>query len=292
MWWPGPCIGQAGQEQRAPRARVDQFGDPLPNGAVARLGTTRWQLHESWLAFSPNGRYAIAAGHTTRLIDAVTGTVLRVFPTPSFAAFFTRDNKTVMLNALIWDISGLTSVPRIIHLADNELPGLWRQLSSADAKAAFQAVLQLAQASDQTLAYLDKQLHPASGNSAEKIRGLIAQLDSERFKERDRASQELLRMGDAAGIALVEARKNTPSAEAKLRIEALLTKLQDENVNPLSPEQLRECRAVEVLERIATPLSRRLLERLARGAPNALLTRQAEEAAKRLRRHHSKPPVP
>src|SRR5262249_48250890 len=88
---------RAGEERPVRKPRVDQHGDPLPNRAVLRLGTTRWRLHESPVIFSPNGRYAILPGAATRLVDAATGNTLRSFPVRSITAFFTGDNKTVIL---------------------------------------------------------------------------------------------------------------------------------------------------------------------------------------------------
>jgi len=58
-------------------ARSDAYSDPLPQGAVSRLGTTRWR-HKSHVAlarFSPNGKVlATAGGDTTiRMWDVATG---------------------------------------------------------------------------------------------------------------------------------------------------------------------------------------------------------------------------
>ncbi len=70
--------------QKAPR--VDRHGDPLPDGAVARLGTVRFRPGGAMagVAFSPDGK-AIAAGSYDGpifLLDAVTGKELRRFSAP------------------------------------------------------------------------------------------------------------------------------------------------------------------------------------------------------------------
>jgi hypothetical protein len=47
--------------------------------------------------------------------------------------------------------------------------------------------------------------------------------------------------------------------------------------------KLRACRAIELLERLATPEARALLEKLAEGAPGAFVTVSAQAALERLR---------
>jgi WD40 repeat protein len=76
--------------------RFDRYGDPLPPGAVARLGTARWHTDgEVWsLAFSPDGRIlASSRGGTDACIqlwDVTTGRPrLRIAP-PGPGSYFRR----------------------------------------------------------------------------------------------------------------------------------------------------------------------------------------------------------
>src|SRR5262249_55456051 len=61
---------------------VDAFGDPLPRGAVARLGTMRFRhLGCHAFAFSPSGDTLVSIGaDAVQVWDAKTGRVIRSFP--------------------------------------------------------------------------------------------------------------------------------------------------------------------------------------------------------------------
>src|SRR5947208_3001167 len=62
---------------RADPPRVDLLGDPLPPGAVARLGSSRWQHGGSVSAvvFSPDGKALLSGDQDGRILcwDAATG---------------------------------------------------------------------------------------------------------------------------------------------------------------------------------------------------------------------------
>src|SRR6266545_3049707 len=90
--------------------RTDRYGDPLPSGALARLGTTRlrhtgnWRLEDA--AFSPDGTMLASIGGDSclRLWDTTTGKELQNTPLKSFPLFsptvaFSPDGKTVVVSA-------------------------------------------------------------------------------------------------------------------------------------------------------------------------------------------------
>jgi hypothetical protein len=119
---------------------------------------------------------------------------------------------------------------------------------------------------------------------------LIARLDSDEFAERQGATRDLAALGARAEPFLrAVARDARLSLEARRRAEKLLAPLER---LPLPAGDLREGRAVQVLEWIGSARARRLLRRLAGGDPSAPLTRQADLALRRLERSPAGPGGP
>src|SRR5262245_38623019 len=97
---------QAATEPRA--ARTDSFGDPLPPGAVARLGTRRWRVSDAptkHLAVSPNGKLVATTSDdgSIRILDVPSGRLMRAFHMRDEGDFsshlvaFTSDSKGLVV---------------------------------------------------------------------------------------------------------------------------------------------------------------------------------------------------
>ncbi len=113
----------------------------------------------------------------------------------------------------------------------------------------------------------------------ERIARLIADLDSSEFATREKASEELARLGRRAEEVLKRALQDSPSAEAKKRIEVLLRELGKPR---LWPERLQAERSLEVLEWIGTAEARQALKELGQQAKSAWLKTTIAQSLSRL----------
>ena len=129
----------------------------------------------------------------------------------------------------------------------------------------------------QSVAYLGQQLRPVSAPDAAKIAAWVRDLDADDFATRREAARELERLGDLAEPALRKVLEGMPSPELRRQVTRLLERLAG-----FSPEDLRRVRAVEALELTGTPEARKVLQALAKGAPEARLTREAMASLERL----------
>lgn len=159
---------------------------------------------------------------------------------------------------------------------DPKLAALWADLASEDEGKAWRAAFALAaKPKDATLLFQGR-LKPVTVD-AERLNKLIRDLDSDDFETREKASAELRNTGELAAPPLRKALEGKPSAEAKRRIEDLLTHL-----GKPSPATVRAARIVAILEAVGNDDARKLLEATAKGQADAGPTTAARAALDRM----------
>ncbi|HEY7308762.1 MAG TPA: sigma-70 family RNA polymerase sigma factor [Gemmataceae bacterium] len=255
----------------------------------------------SHLAFAPDGRHLITADlEMLKRWDLVSGRLVARRRIPAgvrdiaggslFSSFrLAPDGRSVATGQpdttiLLWDLSPSISERSAETLTAAQRETCWADLAGDDAGRAFRAIARLADEPEQTMPLLRERLHAAKAPPAEEMRRLLADLNDERFERREAAVKRLTALDDLVHAALREALQRKPSLEARRRIETILT----ESRLPRTPDARRHFRAVRLLEQIATAEARRVLEGLAKGAPDTRLTQAAKAALARLaRRSHS-----
>jgi WD40 repeat protein len=249
-------------------------------------------------AFSPDGRYLATAKDTPEihLWDVLTGrnvTQLRGYEGGVVSLLFTPDGKHLIsggtdTTALSWDLTRLIrsqSAPAA-KLQPQALDVLWTDLASTDAAGAFAALRELSASSEQAVALIRQRVHPASAPNAERLARLLMDLHSDRFEVRRQAESDLEGLGELAEAALRQALADGPPLDLRKRLERLLENL---SVPVHRAGQLRDLRAVELLELIGSAEARQMLDALAGGMRGARLTREAAGAMQRLRKRSVRP---
>jgi WD40 repeat protein len=250
------------------------------------------------LAFSPDGKLlaadhggidresgAVRFGTTINLWDTFSGKsqgTLSGHAAQIHTISFTPDGKTLASGSadhtiLIWKTPAPKQPDRGVQPTAKRLQAWWDELAGADAARAHQAAGELVLASTPAVRFIREKLQSPDVDPA-RLAVLIKDLDSTRFAAREKAIRELAGMEEFAEPALLRALKAAPSLETRRRIEHLL-----ERIPELTPRQLQRLRALTVVERIGTPEAREALGVLARGEPEARLTREAQDCLQRLK---------
>jgi hypothetical protein len=243
------------------------------------------------IAFSPDGQQLAHAGldRSIHVWDMATGATvadLRGHSGTINAVAYAPDGKTLAsassdTTALIWDMSVAQTKPLAKKaLAAKEVEERWQLLKGADAAQAFAAMCDLMASPEEAVAYCKDRLHAAPAVDMAMVTKLIADLDDAVYKVRQKATGELLKIGERAVPPIDKVLSGQPPLEVKKRLEDVREKL---ITVVLTDEKLRAFRAIEVLERIATPEAQRLLQTLADGAPGAFMTTTATTALARVR---------
>jgi hypothetical protein len=281
-----------------------------PDGEILLAGSTehviyRWdiatgeqlpvldsrQKNVESIALSPDGKTLASGGGdgSLWLWDLVSGQqrgLLRGHRGRIYSLAFSRDGRRLAsgsgdTTALVWDLTDGIGAEPPKELAAKQLDELWRDLAGEDAVKAYRSIWMLALAPKQSVPFLQAHLQPVPAADAKRLARLLRDLDSEDFAARTKARDELEKLGEAAAGALRDAARKPSSVEVGRQVKGLLEKINVEKRTP-SPKRIRVLRALEALEQAVTPEAGELLKRLAGGASEAQLTRQAKASVERL----------
>src|SRR5262249_22392383 len=267
-------------------------GELLRRLPKAREGRTRDVYR---VLFSPDGRTLISAEEDGKVLlwEVSTGRLraeLAGHQGPVLGLSVSADGRRLASSgtdttALVWDLTdrGRPRSPAGGALSARELEALWDDLGSPDAPKAYAAVLRLAAEPGRAAPFLRGRLRPVPRADPDRLARLVSDLGSERFADRERAEEELRKLGEAAEASLRQALTGGPTLEVRRRAERLLAEL-----GPTTAAGLRRLRGVEAVECVGGAAARAALEELAGGAAGARLTEEARAALGRL----SKQPVP
>src|SRR5262249_33883372 len=109
------------------------------------------------------------------------------------------------------------------RLAEKDLIRAWEELREQNPSVGYRAAALLALRPDQSVPFLARRLLPVAQPDDTQIAGLITQLDSPRFGQREKAAADLERIIDSAEGALRKKLQQQPSLEMRRRIERLLS---------------------------------------------------------------------
>jgi hypothetical protein len=168
--------------------------------------------------------------------------------------------------------------PETIELDEKLLDQLWNTLGDEDPASGVQACAILYGAKH-VVPFLKKKFAAASfvvsGADDKTLTRLIAELDSDQYRARERAMFELERLGPAVVDRLKHALAEAGSAEQRRRLERLVADARTHSV------QVQGRRGLEVLVALRSLAAKDLLEALAKGPEKDWLTERAKEALAR-----------
>jgi WD40 repeat protein len=249
------------------------------------------------MAFSADGQSLSSAGEkgAIRFWKTATGKAVHKIQGPQVmvtSLAVAADGKLLVsggadTTALVWKWPGMgnNDQPPNTNLNPQELEALWIELALDNPATAYRAIGALIAVPKQAAPLLQDRLKPAATVDPKHLVQLIADLNSDVFKVRQKATDNLEKLGELAAPALQKVLAANPTLEVQQRAERLLAILRERGC---APETLRVMRACVVLEALNTPQTRKVLETLAGGAAADQGTQEAQATAQRLAQ---RPPV-
>jgi dipeptidyl aminopeptidase/acylaminoacyl peptidase len=255
-------------------SEVDIILLDFPSGQERRRipGEQRWSLwatfHTQRLAFAPDGRTLAAVDRDNSVAVWEVGTCkercrMSLHGDHITAVAFAPDGRSLLTGGLDetarkGDLTGWEQrqgpLPR--ELSARQLDVLWEALASSDGVQAHRALWTLVQWPEPAVQFVAARLRP-DPKVQRRIDQLIADLESGRFADRQKATKELEELGELTECSLRKALRQRPPLEVSRRIEQLLEKLESQ---PSS--RARRQRVLEALEQIGTPEARQAIDSL------------------------------
>ncbi|MCI0657370.1 MAG: WD40 repeat domain-containing protein, partial [Acidobacteria bacterium] len=238
--------------------------------------------------FAPDGRTVASAGveGVVRLWEVATGKRILELTGHQRAVHsvaFTPDGRSLVSASgdhtlLVW---GLNPPKGDSNPCSKELQHCWNDMGSEDATRAYEAIWTLSSKPQEAASYLGERLRGTIPRPeiTDRIRRLIATLDSDEISVREKAFVELKKSGEDAETAIREALLKATSPEHRGRLQALVEELDSPVVG--SAQTLQWSRAIWALEKMAAA---DVLEPVAAGSTSMRDRREAEAALRRLKR--------
>lgn len=289
--WTGTSGGAPEMQGKLSQVGLDEHGFRVrvsPGGAKLMV----------FPSYRRNAAVALSThGHTFRLVEKTTANELGTFrefangclrsvaTSPdgkTIAAIGQLDTVTLDSKLLVWDISNLIPPPRNprTRLTAEELGTLWKDLANLTPSVPLKAMSTLMQHPSQTLDFLNEHLKPTPVREQKRITQLLAELHDADTAVQNRAEQELIERSDeVAPSTLRTALDTSSSTHARQRMQRILDQLKP---GLIQLDTRKALWGIEILEQLATPEARQLLEKVAQGAPNAWLTLEAKASLDRL----------
>jgi WD40 repeat protein len=272
-------------------------GRPL----VPSPGSKPWLTDAVVAAVSSDGRIAAAttssrlssfteASAGLVLLEVATGRLRRRLPLGDFQHHFAfmPDGRHLITchtdgTVLLWDAyAELAPSGKLTPVQGLQC---WHDLAGDDVEKAFKRICRLIAAPKEAVPLIASHLKPVYIDQ-NRLRGALADLDDDTFEKREKAQKFLTALGVDIEVDLRKALEAKPSLELRRRLERLLAALRIRDST-----ELRRSRALEVLERIATPEAIAVLKELAAGSAGSRLTREAHETLERLKRMADRPGI-
>lgn len=209
----------------------------------ARKGPTytpnldRFGLYVEGLTFSSDGRWLCTSGWdgSVRLWEVATGReVLRRngHMEKATEVSFGNDSRTVLscgedAQSYLWTLR-----PAEKQEANRSLDALWAALAEEPAQA-YRALWTMSETKG-AVDFLRGKLVSLKPVVDERLRQLIADLDSDIFAVREVATKELADIGEAAAPSMQAALRDKPSLESRKRLEELIQRLEKKSSRPIN----------------------------------------------------------